>query len=250
LREPIDLHRRGVLRYVQLAALFRRKIETGEWSKGAQIPTVIELADECGVARETIRQALNILQREGLIERHRAKGTFVTGGQREQLWLELSTNYFGLLQARDGAEIEVISEVRRTNISGAIEFGRPMTSYRHLKRRHWRKGEPYLLADVFIAEELVKLIPRSAFTRKTALKIIADVPDVDLADIEQTMSIGAADMEMAELLQMQLNAPVAYVDRYALSSKGDLLLFARGAYRGDVVRLNIKLKPKDDQSKP
>jgi GntR family transcriptional regulator len=241
-REPIDLDRRGLLRYVQLAAHFRRKIDTGEWAKGAQIPTVVELSKEFGVARETIRQSLGVLQNDGLIERHRAKGTFVTGNQREQLWCDLHTDYFGLLQSREGAEIELISEVRQADLSASLDVGEPMGTYRHLKRRHWRNGEPYMFADVFIAEELVSQIPRSAFTRKTALKIVADIPGMEVAEVEQFMTIGSADLEVAEMLRMQLAAPVANINRYALNAQGSIMLFARGTYRGDIVRLNIKTK--------
>lgn len=32
--------RSSVARYIQLASLFRKKIESGEWELGAQIPTV------------------------------------------------------------------------------------------------------------------------------------------------------------------------------------------------------------------
>lgn len=51
-RKPqIDLSQSAVSRYLQLATLFRRRVETGEWAVGTRIPTVDELADECGVAR-------------------------------------------------------------------------------------------------------------------------------------------------------------------------------------------------------
>ena len=55
----IDLNRSAVSRYIQLATLFRRRIEQGVWRTGEQIPTVDDLAAECGVARATIRQALD-----------------------------------------------------------------------------------------------------------------------------------------------------------------------------------------------
>lgn len=238
----VETRRKGVLRYIELAALFRRRIETGEWARDGQIPTVKELAQTCGVARETIRQALGVLEDERLIERHRARGTFVTGGEKKDLWCEIHADYFGILQTREGADIELLSEARNASAPHEIDFGRSAGAYRHLRRRHRRLGEPYLVTSVFIAEPLVERIPRSAFTRKTALKILADIPSIDIARIEQTMTIGSADMEIAELLDMTLNAPVALVDRYALGADGELLLLSNGTYRGDIVRLNIKLK--------
>ena len=78
-------------RYIQLATMFRRRIETGQWKVGEQIPTVDTLAVEMGVARATLRQALGLLEQEQMIERLRAKGTFVRSQPKEQIWLTMET---------------------------------------------------------------------------------------------------------------------------------------------------------------
>ena len=63
--------------YVQLVTLFHRRIESGEWPVGQQVPTLDDLTAEFGVARATIRYAIGFLEREGLIGRYRGRGTFV-----------------------------------------------------------------------------------------------------------------------------------------------------------------------------
>src|SRR6478752_7707263 len=108
----VDLDRSVVARYIQLASLFRRRIEAGDWPVAEQTPTVDDLAAECGVARATIRKALDMLEDEGLIERYRAKGTFVRQRPRQQLWCEVATDWSGLLAARDEAVIEVLADER------------------------------------------------------------------------------------------------------------------------------------------
>jgi GntR family transcriptional regulator len=239
-KQAAELRNRGVSRYIQLATLFRRRIETGTWDVGTRIPTVSELAVSCEVARETVRQALDILEDEGLIRRYRAKGTFVTAAPREQLWCQLETNFLGLLQAREGAQIELMSEERKVQISGRTEFGTPDRSYRRLQRRHWRGDQPYMIADVFISEKWVNEIPRAAFTSKTALKLVADIHGLEIGAVEQIMTINVADMEASDALKLPLNAPIAQIERYAMDKDGILVLLARNIYRGDVVRLNIK----------
>src|SRR5258705_14006650 len=72
-----DLSRSRVARYIQLATLFRNWIVSGHWPVGGRIPNVDDLALEFSVARGTIREALGVLEAEGLLERLRAKGTFV-----------------------------------------------------------------------------------------------------------------------------------------------------------------------------
>ena len=62
----VPLSRSAVARYIQLATLFRSRIMSGQWAAGGQIPTIEQLMAECGVARATIRQALGLLEDEGL----------------------------------------------------------------------------------------------------------------------------------------------------------------------------------------
>jgi len=240
---PIDLDRSAVARYIQLASLFRRRIESGAWPVGDQIPTVDDLAAECGVARMTIRQALDTLEADGLIERFRAKGTFVRKQPVEDLWCEVKTDWSGMLLARDGARIEVLSvrkDARLASVSSSIGVIAP--SYLHLRRRHWRDGRPFLLADVHIEQGIAKKIPEKAYRTKTAFKLINDVPGLKIASAHQTLTVGAADPDASHLLQIPLNAPVAHVQRRASDDKGCVVFVADGIYRGDVVRLDIKVK--------
>lgn len=238
-----NLNRSAVARYIQLATLFRRRIESGQWKVGEQIPTVDTLSADCGVARATIRQALGLLESEGLITRRRAKGTFVNRRPQEQLWCEVETNWTGLLSSREGAVIEVLSdEIVEAPMLVPHPVGTLAPSYRHLRRRHWRKEVPFLLADVYIDQRLTKKIPASAYTTKTALRLVSGIDGVRITDARQTLTIGSADMETAEQLRLPLNAHVAHVNRSAVDQRGNLVLIANGIYRGDVVRVDIKLK--------
>jgi len=54
----------------------RARIAAGEWSSGEQLPTVRELAETYGVARQTVARVLRRLADDGLIFTRRAWGTF------------------------------------------------------------------------------------------------------------------------------------------------------------------------------
>ena len=55
----------------------RRKIESGEWPGGEQIPSVTELAATHGVSRATVVKAVRVLVDEGLVVTRQGWGTFV-----------------------------------------------------------------------------------------------------------------------------------------------------------------------------
>jgi GntR family transcriptional regulator of arabinose operon len=71
--------------YWQLSEILLQRIFTGEWQSGDSLPAEPELCREFGVARGTVRQALDRLENAGYVRRERGRGTFVTReGERLQ----------------------------------------------------------------------------------------------------------------------------------------------------------------------
>ena len=62
----------------QVATLIRRAIEKGAYQRFERLPPSREMAQEFGVARNTLRDALYQLQKEGLLETRAGSGTYVT----------------------------------------------------------------------------------------------------------------------------------------------------------------------------
>src|SRR4051812_49633242 len=63
--------------FKQIADRLRAAIVSGELTPGARLPSEQELMDAHGVARGTIRQAVNLLRGEGLVRTEHGRGTFV-----------------------------------------------------------------------------------------------------------------------------------------------------------------------------
>lgn len=63
--------------YQQLAALLRSKIKDGTYAPGAKLPSESTLQQEHGLARDTVRQALDMLRNENLIVTFTGRGSFV-----------------------------------------------------------------------------------------------------------------------------------------------------------------------------
>lgn len=63
--------------YRQLVDEIRSNIKKGILASGEQLPTVMALADELGLARGTIKRAYDELEQMGLIEKIQGRGSFV-----------------------------------------------------------------------------------------------------------------------------------------------------------------------------
>ena len=64
--------------YRQIAAILRRRIESGQYPPDTRIPTESELVDAFEVARTTARRAIALLREEGLIYTVPQRGSYVT----------------------------------------------------------------------------------------------------------------------------------------------------------------------------
>jgi len=65
----------------RLLSSLQEAIDNGRWKPGERIPTERALSDRYGVARNTIRRALQQLEDAGRIVRHVGRGTFVEQGK-------------------------------------------------------------------------------------------------------------------------------------------------------------------------
>jgi GntR family transcriptional regulator len=64
--------------YRQIADSLRSRIADGTIPVGRRIPSLVELEQEFGVARDTLRKAVQVLKDEGLVETVTGMGIFVT----------------------------------------------------------------------------------------------------------------------------------------------------------------------------
>jgi len=238
-----DLNRSRVARYIQLATLFRNWIAAGQWPVGGRIPNVDELALEFSVARGTIREALGVLEDEGLLERLRAKGTFVRSTPLVSGAHKLAIDWQSLISVHEGAQIEVIEQRVLDELPTVDRMrGVPAAKYQMMRRVHRRHGEPYLVGRFYLEYELFKQGPAVQFRREPTLPILHRIAGTRIGKAWQTLNIGMADVDIAALLDIPLNAPVAQVHRVAIDRNGTILYVGNGVYRGDAICLEMELR--------
>lgn len=70
--------------YSQLYQKMLENITSGLWQDGFKLPTEVELCQQYGVSRITVRMAMDKLNSQGYLYRKQGRGTFVTRPKIEQ----------------------------------------------------------------------------------------------------------------------------------------------------------------------
>ena len=89
-------------KYLQIHARLHDRISSGQWPAGSSLPSQRELADEFGVSLMTLRQAVQLLIDEGLVDTRHGSGTYVAARYAYDLGYLRS---FAIDLAAQGAEI-------------------------------------------------------------------------------------------------------------------------------------------------
>jgi GntR family transcriptional regulator len=244
--------RRGQIpMYSQVAAALRRRIEVGDWLPGDQISTLQELEEEFQVARVTVRQAVELLEQEGLVVRKQGRGTYVSERVNDKRWLKLETTWEALVSGiRDNVPqfIKVdnpppFPKLREDEGEDGLVLA---DEYVYLRSVQNKDGEPYGVVNLHLARHIFEK-KKSAFLKQTALPVLATLEDVHIKHAHQTVVIGTADRETADLLDVSLSAPTAEC-RCVVADANDVAIYvAEITYRSDCIKLFIDLL---DRAKP
>ncbi len=223
--------------YLQVASALSRRIEVGEWKPGEKISTLAELEAEYQVARVTVRQAVEVLQDEGLVRCLQGKGTFVADEVVDKRWLKLETEWSALVSTIEDNVPRFIKGGQAVPFPRIDdEEGRPADSYEHLLSVQSRGGVAYAVASVHLARTVFDRAPE-AFRSQTALPMLSRL-GVGIARAHQTLVIGGADPETATLLKVALGAPTAEARCVVTDGDGVVIYVGEIVYRGDCVKLD------------
>ncbi|TPI40107.1 FadR family transcriptional regulator [Mesorhizobium sp. B3-1-6] len=68
-----------------IAIALKKRISLGEWMENGRMPPERDLASEFGVARNTVRRAVGLLEDDGTVVRHVGRGTFLTAANPDSM---------------------------------------------------------------------------------------------------------------------------------------------------------------------
>lgn len=236
-----DYRRSPVPRYLQIAGVIRRRIEDGVWGPNEKISTLQELEAEFQVARVTVRQAVEVLESEGLVRRIQGKGTFVSGAVEEKRWLKLDLKW-NSIAGIIGANVPRF-------LPGAVpagpplirpEDGRPARAYRYLESVQSRRGQPYSFARVHFDADLYALAP-ARFDREPTISVISTLEGLTVTKARQSFIVGTVEPRVANLLAIGIGFPTVEAHLVVTDGNGTVIYLADIIYRGDCVQLDVDL---------
>ncbi|KAA0911300.1 GntR family transcriptional regulator [Pusillimonas sp. ANT_WB101] len=229
--------------YLQLATEFQRNLDVGVWPVGHQIPPLEELMQTYKVSRMTLRNALGVLEADGLISRVRGKGTFVEKRKHDAYSLNIPTSWDETVALSDvlGTHRFVESErtVKQLPAFNMVCKGTPAPAYQHLRRLHSSDGVPYCYSEVYVDNALFKQHKR-AFLKQAAASVIARVPGLKISESRQHLAIINAGFESANVLLLRPGESVAEVTRFACAN-GVIIYYARLEFPTKFVKLELDL---------
>jgi len=231
----------GISTYRRVAAVLRRRISSGEWQPGDRLPALDALVNEFGVGRITVRHGLDLLADEGLIARHRdRRGTSVIRQPLDRRWFTLALN---LAELETHSAAITVSELESgpwdRPLPASAEEGLPSEGYHRIIHLHHHRDFPHpvALTDLLIDRELYRQLQPTS-KKRPVLERLA-IRNADLGHIQQTFTIGEADIELARRLRLDVSAPIAELRRVIRNGKGTLIYLGHLFFRGDLVRLDF-----------
>jgi len=153
--------------WAQVLGDLRTRLARGEFT--GRFPGDEELRAQYGVSRHTVREAVRRLQSEGVIERGRGRGTFVTGTLIEQP-LGALYSLFRSVEAQGFVQRSVVRYLEeRRNEEAAKVLGRPPDEpLVYLERLRLADDQPIVLDCSWLPASLARPLLQVDFTR-TAL---------------------------------------------------------------------------------
>jgi GntR family transcriptional regulator len=206
--------------YVQVASVMRQRVNSRRWAEGERISTLEELEEEFGVARVTIRQAVELLRAEGLLQAQQGRGTFVSGRPANNRWFNLATDFDSLVESIRNNVLKRVFIQRDAEPPALLPTeGNPAKAYTFLRSVQFNGGKPFSVVNLHLDQRLF-LRDSKRFTRSAALPKIVEMEDVTITHAYQTFTIGVADPETADLLEIGLGEPTADCHLTVIDDKG------------------------------
>lgn len=227
--------------YSQIRELLRERILDGTHTPLSRMPSEYEMCELFGVSRITVRQALNDLQKEGLIFKIHGKGTFVA---KPKVYQNISSLQ-GLAESLAHQGYEVINQVRSIEFKAATpEIAarlalEPGAVIAEIQRVRLINREPVSLEITYVAEKIGRQLEKTDLITRDIFLILENDLNIALGHANLAIDAILAGRDLAQALRTEENTPVMRIERLTHTDKGAPLDFEYLYYRGDAFQYRL-----------
>jgi len=197
-QSPIPLYR-------QLAERLLADIDSGLYEVDGKIPSEHHLAEQFAIGRPTVRQATDLLIRQGRLERRRGSGTFVTPPAPNIDLFSLAGTTAALQNSDLDARLELLVSATRTRFSNDDFF--------NVQRRVVVDNQPVLLESLYFHADIFSGMDKHNLENRSLSALVKEAYFLEPTAAEQTFSVVLADKDIASTLALPEQTPLLRVHR-------------------------------------
>lgn len=232
-------------KYYQLAAIIRQRIEEGEFSEQDAIPSERQLEEQFNLSRPTIRQAIDLLERQGFVYRVHGRGTFVSP-RKLQMGMQELTSFSEDMRSRGlepGQQMLAFGLVLPSKKAAAqLAISDPKQKVLRIKRLRTGNEEPIGIQDSYLAlPEGQEITLEEMQDYGSIYAILQNKFGIFPTEAEDTLEVTLATIEESKLLQIPEGSPLLLSVRTLWSQDRQAIEYVRILYRGDRYKYLVRL---------
>ena len=230
-------------KYLQIRELLLRRMER-DMAIGDRLAPEHALSAEFGVSRETVREALAGLERQGLISRRRGQGTFIARLPPERSERRLTGMAEDFSQFRLNTEARVLARgpvAPPQSVAETMKTPAGEMVYRILRLREV-DAQPLSVNDAFLPLEIGARVARLDLRRTSMVHELRHTLEFEIIEAQQRIEAVAADVELAGHLAVAPGTPLLYLTRRFHLPDGEPAVLFRSHYRSDRYYFTVQLE--------